>query len=329
MNTHAFVTGATGFIGSNLVRELVNRQYSVSCLVRSETRAAHLKDERIELIHGDLCHPQSFKEPIKRADIIFHVAGVTKSANRAGFFHGNLETTRQLVQAMTQHGPAGQKLVYISSQAAAGPCSREPGTSEATANSLPVSAYGQSKKSAEQVVLSINDHSPVVILRPSIVFGPGDRAMLPLFKGAAMGIMPKSGARKFPVNCIYVDDLVEAIILAGESDAANGKTFFVTDGHAYNWTTLNNKIAACVNPRAFTLPIPLFLIWMTCHLNGLLERMTNRPFYLNPDKWLEIKQAGWLCSSARLREELGFRPRWSLEKGIKATVNWYREAGWL
>ena len=326
---HAFVTGATGFIGSNLVRELVKRHYSISCLVRSESRAAHLNDKKIQLVHGDLLHPESMKEPIKRADIVFHVAGITRAVNRAGYFRGNLDTTRQLIKAITQYGPAGQKLVYISSQAAAGPCAQEPGTCESTPDSFPVSAYGQSKQRAEQVVRSLGDQYPVVILRPSIVFGPGDREMLPLFQAAAVGIIPKSGMRNFPVNLIYVDDLVEAVLLAGESVKANGKTFFATDGHSYGWESLNKTIAAHVNPRAFTLPIPLFLIWSVCHLNGLLSRITNRPQYLNPDKWLEIKQAGWLCDSSQLRDELGFRPRWTLPNAVEATVDWYRKNGWL
>ncbi len=326
-NMHAFVTGATGFIGSNLVRELVNRHYSVSCLVRSETKAARLKDDKIELVHGDLFDPESIKEPIKRADIVFHVAGITKATNRSGYFNGNLETTRLLIKAITQHGPTGQKLVYISSQTAAEPCAQEPGTNESTPNFLPVSAYGESKQRAEQAVISISNQFPVVILRPSIVYGPRDHEMLPLFKMARWGIIPKSGVRDFPVNLIYVDDLVKAVLLAGESDKTNGKKFFVTDGNSYNWDTVNKTIAAHVNPRAFTLPIPLHLIWLACHFNGIWAKMTKKPQYLNPDKWNEIKQAGWLCNSTRLQNELGFQPSWNLNDGMKATAKWYRENG--
>ena len=326
---HAFVTGATGFIGTNLVFELIKRHYSVSCLVRSQTKASHLQHKDIELLSGDLNNPASLGEHIQKADIVFHVAGTTKAIRKSDYFKGNLDTTRNLVRLITQHAPSHQKLIYISSQAAAGPCAKEPGVNESTPNSLPVSAYGQSKKEAEKVVLSIADQFPVVILKPSIVFGPRDHGMKPLFKATSHGIMIKSGFRDFPVSLIYVDDLVKAILLVATADAANGKTYYVTDGKSYTWATLMNTIAAHINPRAFLLTLPLFLIWMVCQMKGLLGRLTNRPQDLNSDKWLEIKQNGWLCNSKCIQSELGFRPHWTLENGIKETVAWYRKSGWF
>jgi nucleoside-diphosphate-sugar epimerase len=326
---HAFVTGATGFIGSNLVNELVRQNYSVSCLVRSHAKAVHLQNKNIELVLGDLNAPDSYREQIKKADIVFHVAGVVKAIQKSDFSSGNLETTRQLVHTISQHAPIHQKLIYISSQAAAGPCAQKPGINELAPDSLPVSAYGQSKYDAEKVVLSISDTNHVVILRPSIVFGPRDHGMKPLFKTTSYGIMIKSGFRDFPVSLIYVDDLINAILLAAKSEKANGKTFYVTDGNSYSWDTLLKTIATHTNLRAITLTIPLPVIWIACKLGGLLGRLLRNPQDLNPDKWLEIKQTGWLCNSYRIQDELGFRPQWTLENGIKETITWYRKTGWL
>lgn len=326
---HVFVTGAAGFIGTNLVQELLKHHYSVGCLVRSPTHPDYIQNKNIEMVTGDLNNPECYREQIQKADIVFHVAGVTKAIRKSEYFNGNLETTRQLVNVISKHAPSHQKLIYISSQAAAGPCAQEPGVNESTPDSLPVSAYGQSKKEAEQTVLSIADRFPVVIIRPSIVFGPQDHGMEPLFKATSRGIMIKSGFRDFPVSIIYVDDLVEAIILTGTTDVANGKTFYVTDGNFYTWDTLMKAIAAQVNSGAVLLTLPLPLIWMVCQVKGILGRLTNHPQDLNPDKWLEIKQSGWICSSSRIRDELGFRPQWTLEDGIKVTAAWYRKAGWL
>ncbi len=234
-----------------------------------------------------------------------------------------------MVKTIAEHGPAGQKLVYISSQTAAGPCAQTPGIDEATPNSLPVSNYGWSKKKAEQIVLSISDRFPVVILRPSIVYGPGNREMEPLFKTIKWGLMVKSGFRKFPVSLIHVDDLVKTIILISESNTARGQTYFVSDGQTYNWDALNKTISTHVNQRALPLPIPLIFIWMTCQLNGIVARLTKRAQYLNPDKWHEIKQAGWLCNSSRLNKEIDFDEHRSLAEGIQATIQWYRDKGQL
>lgn len=326
---HAFVTGGSGFIGTNLVFELIKRHYSVSCLVRSQTQARHLQHKDIELLPGDLNNPTSLGEHIQKADIVFHVAGTTKAVRKSDYFKGNLDTTRNLIQLVTQHAPSHQKLVYISSQAAAGPCAKAPGVKESTPDSLPVSAYGRSKKEAEKVVLSIADRFPVVILRPSIVFGPRDHGMKPLFKATSHGFLIKSGLRDFPVSLIYVDDLVKAILLAGTRDAANGKTFYVTDGKSYTWDMLLRTIASQVNPRALTLKIPLSIIWMGCQAGGLFGHLFKNPQDLNPDKWFEIKQDGWICSSLRIQSELGFLPQWTLENGVKETVAWYRKSGWL
>lgn len=326
---HVFVTGAAGFIGTNLVQELLKRHYSVGCLVRSPTHPDYIQNKNIEMVTGDLNNPECYREQIQKADIVFHVAGVTKAIRKSEYFNGNLETTRQLVNVISKHAPSHQKLIYISSQAAAGPCAQEPGVNESTPDSLAVSAYGQSKHDAEKVVLSIAEQNPVVILRPSIVFGPRDHGMKPLFKTTSYGIMIKSGFRDFPVSLLYVDDLVAAILLAANSEKANGKTFYVTDGNSYIWDTVISTIATHTNPRAITLTIPLPIIWIACQVGGLLGRLFKKTQDLNPDKWFETKQTGWLCNSSRIQDELGFRPRWTLENGIKETVAWYRKAGLL
>jgi len=321
---HAFVTGAGGFIGKNLVEELLRQHYSVGCLVRSPAKTVHIQDKNIELVMGDLNNPECYKEQIQKADIVFHVAGVTKTIRKSVFFTGNLETTRQLVKLVSHHAPKHQKIVYISSQAAAGPCAQTPGVNEFTPDSRPVSAYGKSKRAAEKEILSIADQFPVVILRPSIVFGPWDHGMEPLFKAISYGIKIKSGFRDFPVNLIYVADLVKAIILAGRSVAANGKTFYVTDGQSYTWGHLLNTIATHVNPRAVTLTIPLPIIWGACQVGGLMGTLLSRPQDLNPDKWFEIKQDGWLCNTSYIQKELGFHSRYSLDDSIRESLNWYR-----
>ncbi len=321
---HALVTGATGFIGTNLVQELLRRNYSVSCPVRSMARAGHLRQNRnIQLFEEDLCAPRYIGEHIRKSDIVFHLAGTTKAIRKSDYFRGNLETTRQLSTMISRHAPKHQKTVYISSQAAGGPSASEPGVDEETAESLPVSTYGRSKRCAEENILSLGKEFPVVILRPCIVFGPHDQGMKLLFQAASKGLLIKSGFRRFPVNLIYVEDLVDAIIMAGESDRANGQLFYVTDGVAYSWDTLLCTMANHTNPGAFTITVPLAVLWLLCQIGAPLGFLTGKAQDLNPDKWHEIKQHGWLCSSKHIEEELGFQARWTLDRAIKTTSAWY------
>lgn len=326
---HVFVTGAAGFIGTNLVRELQKQSCTVSCLVRTRAKGAHLQLPNVEVVVGDLHQPDSYKDQVQQADRIIHVAGVTKGVTTEDYFQGNLATTEKLAETVKSYAPTDQKIIYISSQAAAGPSDTLPGVNESSHQSLPVSAYGKSKRAAEDVLLTISDRFPVVILRPSIVFGPFDKGMHPLFVSASRGFRIKTGFRDFPVNLIYVADLVEATILAAESDDANGKTFYVTDGKAYPWDALLHAIAKATQSKTLPLTIPLSLTWLLCQIMGTAGRLLQQPQDLNPDKWHEIKQNGWLCDSKRLHTVLGFTPKWGIDGAMEQTVSWYRQNGLL
>jgi dihydroflavonol-4-reductase len=322
------VTGATGFIGTHLVRALLRQGYQVICVARSEKKAEYLRVAGAEIVVDDLLSPQYIDKYIQDTNVVFHVAGVIKGATRKDYFDGNYLTTQNLVRIINRHGPPHQKVVYISSQAASGPSIR-PDFSESSPDAHPVSAYGESKQAAEMEIMSMADIRPVVILRPSIVYGPGDRALLSLFRSARWGVIPRPGFRDMPVNFIYVQDLVEAILLAAEKNEANNKIFFINDGKRYSWGVWNKALAACLNTKAISLPIAKIVLYTGCRIGGIFTKLTGITTFINPDKWHEIKQSGWLCSNARISEELGFLPCWSLEDGIKETAGWYIQAGWL
>jgi dihydroflavonol-4-reductase len=322
------VTGATGFIGTNLVYALLRQGHQVFCLARSEKKAEHLRAAGGKIIVDDLLSPQHIDKYLQNIDLVFHVAGVVNGATREAYFDGNYLITQNLVRMVNLHSPAHQKVVFISSQAAAGPSTRSD-FSESSPEAHPVSAYGESKRAAETEILSMADKRPIVILRPSIVYGPEDPALLSLFRSARWGIIPRPGLRDMPVNFIYVQDLVRAILLAAEKNEANNRIYFINDGMRYSWGIWNKALADCLNRRAISIPIAKVVLHAGCHIGGIFTLLTGITTFLNLDKWNEIKQPGWLCSSARFRDELGFLPCWTLEQGIKETAGWYIKAGWL
>lgn len=318
-----FITGANGFIGSNLVRELLKEGHRTYCLCRREEAAVSLAEQGADIVYGDLLNITNLGEYLQQCDVVIHVAGITKSINESGYYRGNVQTTERLLQAIRQHAPPHQRLVYISSQAAAGPSIKASFSELDFAR--PISAYGKSKRAAERAVLELKDDRDVVILRPSIVFGPRDREMLPLFKGAQLGIIVHAGFRYFPVNFIYIDDLVRAIILSATHENAPGKIFFVHDGRSSSWKIMNKILAAELNGRAITVPVLLQVLHFICLISGSISRFRGKPSYMNPDKWLEIKQSGWLCSSSSIETELGFSTDRKLSEAVALTANWYRK----
>jgi dihydroflavonol-4-reductase len=322
-----FVTGATGFIGQNLVEALHRRGDEVFCLVRPGSNRTLLQSLGVNLVEGDLLEPGNLGGKISPPEIVYHLAGVTKSIDDSGYFRGNVRTTENLLKLIAPRGRPGAKLVYVSSQAAAGP-SLSPDNCEEVPPS-PVSRYGASKYAAERLVSNRKNDGNFTILRPSIVYGPHDREMLPLFRAASRSLLPHPGFGPYPVNVIYVADLVEAILLAGRCADANGKTYFVNDGRPTSWGSINRAICRGLEQRAVTLPVPLRVMQLVCLLSGFIARSRGKAAYMNRDKWQEIKQRGWLCSAAKIRRELGFRAHWTLDSGISATAEWYRDSGLL
>lgn len=326
----ALVTGAGGFIGANLVARLTADGHRVAALVRPTSDLSRLNQPGLELVLGDLSQPsgEPLAKALAQAEVVFHLAGVTRAANQQGYLDGNLGITRNLLSAMDAHSPSDQRLVYLSSQTAAGPCAQPPGSKESDPPQ-PVSAYGRAKLAAEQAVLAAGAHRWVCVVRPPAVYGPGDVDWLDVFRWIKRGVIALSGFRPMPMSLIHCDDLIEAMLLAVGHDQAAGQVYFATDGVEHTFESIAQAAAAAMGRSPLTLKFPMPLIRLLCGINGFMSRMGARPVYLNPDKWLEAKQDGWLCDSSRARMELGFAPLITLQQGMAATAKWYQDAGLL
>lgn len=324
----ALVTGGTGFIGSALVERLLEAGTQVRCLVRPSSNRQWLANLPVEFVSGEFSHPGALATAVAGADCVFHVAGVTRAPRRAGYFEGNYLTTLKLLQACEESGPQRQKLVFVSSLAAAGP-SGPTGILTEEAEPRPVSAYGESKLMAEKAVLAFGRHRPAVIIRPPPVYGPRDRDTHILFKSIQRGfyLMPGGGTQK--VSLVHVQDLTAGILLAARSDRANGRIYYISGEGCYDWKTIGELLAQVLGRRPLTICVPLGLMQLASFCFAVACRVKGKPTLLNPDKMREVRQANWLCSHQRAQEELGFRPAIGLREGLAATAAWYKEFGWL
>lgn len=316
------VTGATGFIGSHLVEELVKRGYDVTCLVRRTSNLRWIDGLKVNLIYGD-CEQGSLSHLPGDIEYVYHLAGLTKAKREEDFFCVNAKGTENLLKTLTSKAKGIKRFLYLSSLAAAGP-SEEGRPIAETKEPKPVSTYGKSKLEGEFITLRYSEYMPVTIIRPPAVYGPRDRDLFIFFKMLRKGFYPYWG--KCYYSMIYVDDLVRGMIQSAENKEAEGKIYFMSDGGIYSNDDIVSEISQVFDSKIIKFKVPLSMISL---ILGLTATLRNRTSIINRDKIREMRYPYWVCDSTRATNELGFKPKVKIKEGIKWTADWYRIHQWL
>ena len=319
-----FLTGGTGFVGRRLARRLRDQGAAVTALVRPGSDISVLPGgvRRVTAVLG-AGEPASreIHAALAEADAVVHCAARLFAPDWQDYLRTNVLGTESLARDIAAHGRNVRRVILLSSLAAAGPCDRPPGISEATAPS-PVSAYGWSKLLAEWAMERHVEKERLVILRPPIVYGPEDKALAPLFTSASAGLVLDAGLRPAPCSFLYVDDLVKALLLCLQAPESSG-IYHLEDGRPSSLREFGELIARAAGRRPRRLSLPHFLVRIVAQANGLVARCLPNVFLpLTPDKALEGRQKGWLADGAKFRRELGFNAGTSLEAGIAETLRW-------
>ena len=241
----ALVTGASGFVGSHIVDELLRRGARVRCLLRGTSSRRWLEGKPVEYAEGDVRHAEGLDAAVAGADWIVHAAGLTNARDAAEFHRANVSGTELILDAALRARPAPRRFLYISSQAAAGP-SRDgaPVTEDLTPR--PVSAYGNSKLGGETVVMRAAGRLPVTAIRPPTVYGPREKALLKYFRAVKHHVRPYlGGARSFSV--VYAEDHARAVWAALTQEAAVGQIYFVGGPDVTSYEEMGDAIARAQN----------------------------------------------------------------------------------
>jgi len=334
MNPRILITGASGFIGSFIVEEALNRGFETWAAVRKSSSKAFLQDERIHFIELNLSSEAELKQQLKdiQFDYVVHAAGVTKCLHKEDFFRINTEGTKNLVRALLDLQMPLKRFVYISSLSIMGAIREEQPYREIRERdkAQPNTAYGKSKLEAEQWLNSLNEKLlPYVILRPTGVYGPRERDYFMIAKSIKAHTDFAVGFKQQDITFVYVTDVVQAVFLALEK-GQTGRCYFLSDGEVYQSSTFSNLIRKELgNPWWIRITAPLWLLRIITFCGEYIGHMTGKVTALNNDKYNIMKQRNWRCDINPARQELGYEPKVKLEEGVRKSIAWYKKNKWL
>jgi nucleoside-diphosphate-sugar epimerase len=324
----ALVTGATGFIGSHLVEALLQRGLNVRCLLRKTSDLKWLQGLPVEVVLGDCLDETSLGEAVKGVDQVFHLAAVTKALKEKTYFEINASGTENLIRACIKSNPHIQKFLYLSSQAAAGPC-RNGNKKKESDPCDPISPYGQSKRLGEELALTHAQELPLLILRPCAVYGPRERDFFTFFKLISKRIKLYLNGRVQRISLCYVQDVIQAILLAAESQTTSGEIFFLSDGNDYSVKEVLDLIAQTMDIHALRIRVPKRMILGIAFFSEYFSKISQKPSLMNKGKAKEMVQEDWTCDITKVKTILGFQPQFQLSEGIRLTYHWYKNEKWL
>jgi nucleoside-diphosphate-sugar epimerase len=322
----ALVTGATGFIGSHLVEELLRRGFEVRCLIRRTSDTRFLETLGVELVPGDYQDPDSLAPAVANIDHVFHLAAVLTALTWEEYRRANVEATKNLLAACRARNPGLRRFVFVSSISAAGPSEQGRARTEDDP-SAPISDYGRSKLLAEEAVRQYSGVLPAVIVRPPNVIGPRQRELLEAINLIRRRIMPVVGTGEPQTSLCYVGDVVEALILAAEHPAAAGRTYFLADPRPYAWPEISQSIARALGIRGPVLKVRYPVQLLFAALSEAVARIGKKRPRLTINYVKSVRFRRWIYDASRIRRELGFETKTGLDEAVARTVAWFRANG--
>ncbi|UCD37333.1 MAG: NAD(P)-dependent oxidoreductase [Fidelibacterota bacterium] len=325
---HIFLTGASGFIGKNLVPYLLERNCQLTCLLRDPRRLPKEFHTRVRTVQGNLeSLGAEAREAMATAKAIVHLAGQPWGRTYADFDQTNREGTRRLVQNAKTFEASLERFVYISTVAAAGPA--KPGeTLTEVSIEMPISWYGKSKLAGERELEVAG--FPWTVLRVPAAYGPYDQDVLRFFRLAAHHIATRFYPGHLEISLIHVLDVCQAIWLVLTKETRPVSTYFINDGQPiHNVNDVLYLVAESVGKWTVPVPVPLGLIRVAELALGAVQHIGFKPQRMTSDKLKELRQRAWTCSADLIKANLGFSPTMPLPQGISETVAWYRKAGKL
>ena len=327
-NPIAVITGANGFVGSHLVDLLLEKKYKVRCLVRKTSNMRWLEGKDIEVIDTGLLDKEGLRKVFKDASYIFHVAGVVKSKKSEGYFKGNVDTTRILLETALEFKDSIKRILIVSSLTATGPSLNGSPVNEET-ECRPITTYGRSKLAEEKLAQTYMDKLPITICRAPAVYGERDTEILIFFKTFNKGLMTTIGFNKKEISLIHVIDLVNGFYLAAVNDKSKNQIYFISSEKYYTWEEIGKVTSKVIGKTPVKIKVPHSIVFSIASVAQFFAAFSPNPATLNIEKAKDITQTLWTCDTSKAVNHLNYHQKISIEEGIKRTVDWYKKMKWI
>lgn len=321
------VTGATGFLGSNLVRALLVHGYQVRALARDPDKARALPAE-VKTLIGDICDVDVLKSLVEGCDWVFHTVSNFRTASGPpeSYEAINVEGTRRLLEAAKAAGVS--RVVHVSTIGVHGDVKQSP--ADETSPFGPGDLYQETKLKAEKLAVQAgkSGEMEVAVIRPCSMYGPGDLRMLKMFKMISKGTFFKVGPCRESFHAVYIDDVIEGALKAATTPDISGEVFILGGPSYIPLEEYIDSAAAAVGVSKPRIRLPY---WMLISAAWLCEKIFV-PLRLEPP--LHIRRVRFFKNNrafdiSKARQRLGYEPQVSLIDGMHRTVDWYRDQGLL
>jgi UDP-glucose 4-epimerase len=330
MKEKVLITGASGFIGFHLIEAALRQRLEVYAAVRPGSDISHLKEYEIKFCELDYTNVKGLSKQLAATGChyIIHAAGATRAGSQQAYDTVNASYAFNLASAALESlGSQLRKFVFVSSLAAVGPLNSRNALIREDVVPAPVTAYGRSKLRGEQKLKALPS-LPLVVLRPTAVYGPRERDIFIMLHSIQRGIEPYIGRVEQQLSFVYVKDLVEVTINSLFSNGSH-MTFHISDGGNYDKYELAHLSKQILNRKTLRLHLPYAMIKGIAVAMEKWYGWRGKTPVLNREKLHELTAINWQCSIEEARTHLGFSPQYSLKQGLWETLQWYRLNKWL
>ncbi|MGI9463374.1 MAG: NAD-dependent epimerase/dehydratase family protein [Aestuariivirgaceae bacterium] len=307
------LTGGSGFVGRRLIPRLAATGAQIRILARTPEGLGKAVQGCV-VVPGDLADEAALAQLVTGAGAVIHVAGAISAPDRAAFDRTNVAGTATLAKIAGQCGVS--RFVHLSSMAA-----REPELSD----------YAASKRAGETALLDQVGETSWTILRPPAVYGPGDKATLPLIMQLTRRHAFLPGAPNNRASLIHVDDLADALIALASGSEPNGTVHEIDDGHhgGYSWHELAQIAGRAQGIDITVHHVPRPLLMAAAQGAALITKLTGKPAMLSPGKVRELYHPDWVARHDLLQKHSDWRAKVDFASGVEMTLDWYRRHQWL